>query len=794
MARRCVIRYAAIALVAAVAAAGITAPFIKADRYRDRIRESLERSLGRRVEAGRVRLNVFTGPGFTIDNVLIYENPAYGVEPLAHVLTLDARVGWTSLWHRRLEFSALRLTEPTVNLVRREEGGWNLVPLLEESLKAQQTAGIPLPYIEVRAGKLLFKTGDTKSPFYLTNADVNVWPRDGGRDGFDVRFSAEPARTDRTSQGFATLSGRGRWTAPRGGDSRLNLELTLERTGMDEIARLLRGQAFGVHGFLTSTAQLSGPLSDLTLAGQLRIEDVHRWDLLPARGSMGIKYTGRIDWRGQSATVKLADAALPVTTTLYLDRFIDQPAWRAEFNVAALPAGNIVEVARHFGLTIPEGLTIDGQIGGTATWAGGAGWNGLLDVSESRLTLGDATRFVFEPSQVVLEGHRIRLAPTSVTGEGGQSADIAAEYDRQNDSVDLQIRAAALSIAEVQSGAGHIFREAAVPLIERVRRGTWTGSLRYRTTLGTRGSWSGQLNLRDVLADVPGLADPVRIRAASVTLEGDRAVLNRMRARAGKLDFFGEYRYEPAALRPHRFNVAVPEADIVEVERLLLPTIRREQGFLARLRGRAAPPPAWLRERRAEGTIRIGALSAGDLKLSGVRALAVWDGTQVTLTARDARFEEGVVRATAVADLSAPQPRYRIEANVRGLTWHAGKVDFRSVTTTRGTGTDALLNLTSKGTFEAEAVAVLPDTAVRSATGGYELTISRNGPSIRLTDLQAALGTENFSGEAATLADGTLRVDLASARRTMRFTMDQSLWGRLQPAAGLSPPSSYPQK
>jgi hypothetical protein len=598
-----------------------------------------------------------------------------------------------------------------------------------------------------------------------------VWPRSGGSDGFDLRFSAEPARSDRTAQGFATFSGRGRWTPPKGGASRLNLELTLERTGMEEIARLLQGQPFGVHGFLTSTAQISGPVSDLTVTGDMRVEDVHRWDLMPARGGIDLKYTGRVNWGGQRAFVTLASSVLPFSTTLRLERFIDQPAWRAEFALAELPASNVLEVARHFGLTVPEGINVEGHITGTAGYTGGSGWNGALALSRSRLTVGGATRFEFQPSEVLLNGQSIRLSPTSVTGEGGQSAEITAEYDRTSNAVDLQIRAAALSIAEVQSGAGHIFSVAAVPLIERVRRGTWTGSLRYKAVAGSAGTWSGQFDLRDVLADVPGIADPVRIRAASVTLDGDRAVLNRMRARAGRLDLFGVYRYEPSAARPHRFNIAVPEADLTEIERLLMPTLRREESFLARtLRWRAAPPPRWLRERRAEGTLRIGALTAGDLSIRGVRALAAWDGTEITLTTRGARYQDGLIHATTVADLSGAVPRYRIEAGVDDLSWRTGKVDFDGVTTTRGIGTDALLNLRSEGRFEAESLAVLPDNPLRSATGAYELTISRNGPAIRLTDVQAAVGAESFSGEAATLADGTLRVDLASARRSMRFT------------------------
>src|SRR5205807_7400314 len=80
---------------ALVVAAGIAAPFLGADRYAEQIRTGLETALGRRVEFGDVRFNLFTGPGFSISKVVIQEDPAFGREPFAYVESLDARPG---LW------------------------------------------------------------------------------------------------------------------------------------------------------------------------------------------------------------------------------------------------------------------------------------------------------------------------------------------------------------------------------------------------------------------------------------------------------------------------------------------------------------------------------------------------------------------------------------------------------------------------------------------------------------------------------------------------------------------------
>ena len=48
-------------------------------------------------KSGPVHFNLFTGPGFTVDDVTIHEDPRAGIEPFAYVGTLEARVQLLSL-------------------------------------------------------------------------------------------------------------------------------------------------------------------------------------------------------------------------------------------------------------------------------------------------------------------------------------------------------------------------------------------------------------------------------------------------------------------------------------------------------------------------------------------------------------------------------------------------------------------------------------------------------------------------------------------------------------------------
>jgi len=71
-------KLAAIAL-ALVLAAGVAAPYVRADQYGERLRGALERALGRRVEfGGKVRFSLFRG-GFSVEDVVIHEDPSIGL-------------------------------------------------------------------------------------------------------------------------------------------------------------------------------------------------------------------------------------------------------------------------------------------------------------------------------------------------------------------------------------------------------------------------------------------------------------------------------------------------------------------------------------------------------------------------------------------------------------------------------------------------------------------------------------------------------------------------------------------
>ena len=98
-------------------AIGSGAPFLNADFILPPS-SALERGLGRRVDIAPWRqFQSVHGPGFTVDDVTIYEDPRAGIEPFAHVWTLEGRVRLVEgLFSRKLEFSSLRLGERPISI------------------------------------------------------------------------------------------------------------------------------------------------------------------------------------------------------------------------------------------------------------------------------------------------------------------------------------------------------------------------------------------------------------------------------------------------------------------------------------------------------------------------------------------------------------------------------------------------------------------------------------------------------------------------------------------------------
>ena len=124
-----------------------------------------------------MRFNLFKGPGFSVDNVTIYEDPAIGMEPVVYIQEPGSMEVAPSIWSLlggKFVIASIRLDGASINLTKSgpasEWGRWNFSSIVNPSVI--RTA----PAIHVRDSRIHFKFGDTKSVFYLTETDLDISP------------------------------------------------------------------------------------------------------------------------------------------------------------------------------------------------------------------------------------------------------------------------------------------------------------------------------------------------------------------------------------------------------------------------------------------------------------------------------------------------------------------------------------------------------------------------------------------------------------------------------------------
>jgi hypothetical protein len=750
---------------AALLAAGIVAPYLRADQFGENIRQSLQRALGRRVDIGKVRFNLFQGPGFEVEDVVIHEDPSVGIEPMARVGVMEVRPRWWTLLGGHLAVGSILLDGAHINLSKTgapsEPGRWNFDRLLRER---ELTA---FPGVRIRNGRVNFKFGDTKSGFYLLGADLDISPPRSGRE-WRISCEGQPARTDRPALGLGSFTARGKWiAAPEGG--KLDLDLRLDRTGLGEITALLRGSDAGVHGTVSARLRLAGPLRDIRIAGRMNIEDVHRWDLLPPRGEgWPLDVRGRLDLVSQLLELESNSAEnvpLPLFARFRMTGYLSQPRWGVSVNWNSFPVEPLLELARHMGAQLPARLKLTGSIQGAIGYSGQGSFQGQMNFEKTVLTVPDSPPLRFDTASVLFGQGHVYLKPALVRVSENETAQLEADYAAGAATLDLQISTEGMDVGALRSQAAL----AAVPWLEQLRAGRWRGQLHYRAGPGAPEGWTGKATLSEAEIPVAGIEGPLRIETARASIDHARVVLDRIEGSVGDIAFNGEYRFEPQAARPHRVRLAVEELDAAALEERLAPTLRRSGNLVLRALGRAALPD-WLKSRAVEGTVRIGSLQLGGAELENVQAHLLWDGARAELNGVQARVAEGALTGRLTVNLRGSSPSYRFTGRARGVAWQSGKMDLEGALETSGTGAQLLARLNSSGTFSGTGLELGGPAPLRSAAGSYRFAMARTAPRLSFTDLELSTADDTYTGRGETQEDGRLVLLLTNGSREMRMS------------------------
>jgi hypothetical protein len=377
------------ACVLAVLLLLLTPPLVNVNRLKRRVAASISASLGRPVQLDGVTMHLLPVPGFTLQNLVVSEDPAFGAEPIIRANVVDVALRPSSLWRRHVEFSSMTFEAPSLNLVRNAAGEWNVQSLLMHAASvstaptAQRKAGPEprFPYIEATGARVNVKLGQEKKPFSLRDADFALWltsPQE-----WRVRAKGTPTRTDTdiSDPGIVKLEGSLKRAATM---AEVPVDLTASWSGapMGEASKLLSGQDAGWRGNLNVEASLRGVLGAAKLTTILHAEELRRSEFVPleamdvraeCRGTLDVTAAVVTD-PDCAVTTPLADGAkaagrvVAIADRLDLSELADPSTLETagvRVGMTSVPDAWLLDWVRLFSQRIPAGERPEGTVAGT---------------------------------------------------------------------------------------------------------------------------------------------------------------------------------------------------------------------------------------------------------------------------------------------------------------------------------------------------------------------------------------------------------------------------------------------
>ena len=675
-------------------------------QLRNRICTSIGNALGRRVALDTVRLRVLPRPGFDLEGLVIYDDPEFSAEPMIRAQEVSAAIRFRSLLRGRLEIATLSANEPSINLVRNDQGRWNLSSLLERNaqIPAAPTAKPAserrpaFPYLEASHARINFKIGQTKKSYALMDADVALWQ--DSENSWGARMKAAPVRTDFNLTDTGLLQIDATWQrASSLRSTPLRLAVQWQKGQLGQITKLLSGRDRGWRGGVNFTGNVSGTPEALLLESQIAIEDFRRYDIV---GSESVRLATSCSGQYNAVTSALADLLCesPVSGgMLHLRGAVSLVSQAPNYDLALqaeqVPLSSMVRLLRQAKKQIPSDLTATGLLNAEfraiQIAAGGHNilpqWTGSGSATNVRLSSKGGGA---EKDEVVLGTIPLALVPVDMAvaasraGRHGHApTKTKVDQDHEPAETHLRIGPATLAVnASAPANAGgwisaagyRFFLRGDVELKDLFRLGNVLalpvarpaaeGSARL--DMSVSGPWRGfappaalgTAQLRNVRAELHGLNAPIEIGSASLALDQDTMKMEKISARIGSTHWTGEVTTPRHCIAPGvapacvvQFDLAADQLSAGDFAEWFAPH-PTQRAWYRILNSEDAPGPSPLLAIQARGDLHVGRLALKKLLATQLSTQVDVDHGKITLTALRAQLLQGTHQGNWVIDVS----------------------------------------------------------------------------------------------------------------------------------------------
>jgi hypothetical protein len=732
-----------------------------ASRLKNRITNSVSRAVARPADIGSVHLHFLPRPGFDLENLVIYEDPAFGAEPMLRAPEVTAVVRLTSLLRGRVDIARLELTEPSLNLVRRADGRWNWEELLERSAhmplaptaKSKSEARPGFPYIEATSGRINFKTGQEKKPFALLNADFALWQE--SENTWGVRLRAEPLRTDMSLSDTGLLRLNGIWQ--RAGSLRetpLQFSLQWTHAQLGQLTKLVSGYDKGWRGEVQLEATLSGIPAAMLVTADTSIRDFHRYDI---PSSEGLRLAAHCDARYSSAEGMLHDVlcTAPVGNgmiTLHGDAGL--PGVRnidLSLNMESIPANSVTQLARRAKKNLPTDLLSTGSLQGNFSMKENAAssrpeFRGRGETTNLRLeSFSNKVEIVQASIPFVLSSKHIgdQAAPRkSPTQLGPQLSSVPEELRIEFGPFPLslgrptpaQVRGWLGSsgygmVVRGDAEVSHTLRLASVFGVPAIKANVEGAA---QIDLNIAGSWvetqsetgsgfsspavTGTAQLHNVRAALRGVNGPIEIFSAELHLLNDEVRVEKLSARAADARWTGSLDLPRGCGIPGaclvRFNLNTEQIGLSDIY-AWLSSQPRQRAWYAILAQAEPGTPSFLQSLRAAGKVSAGQLRIRNIVAEKVAASLNLDHGKLEISQLSADLLGGKHRGDWQINFSATPPAYKATGTLTGI----------SLAQVADAMHDSWISGTAAGTYQVTASGTNASGFWQSAEGGLEFDL-----------------------------------------------------------------------
>jgi uncharacterized protein involved in outer membrane biogenesis len=667
-----------------------------ASRLKSRIVSSISSAVGRPVDIGSVHLRLLPRPGFDLDNLVVYDDPAFGAEPMLRASEVTADLRLTSLMRGRLEISRLDLSEPSLNLVHAEGGRWNLEALLERTAhiplaptgKAKSEPRPGFPYIEATSARINFKSGPEKKPYALTNADFSLWQ--DSENSWGVRLKAQPFRTDLNLNDTGLLQVSGTWErADALRDTPLQFSLEWNRAQLGQFTKFFTGNDQGWRGEVQLDVTVTGTPANLQVTSNGSIQDFRRYDITSGQ-PLGLAAHCEGEYGSLNRAVHDVVCSAPVGRGLItLKGNMGLPGSHslalmlAAENVPASAAALLVERAKK---DLPLDLVAGGTLGGSLRIAEAVGsklqLEGRGEIADFRLASA-ANEAEIGPETIpfaLTAGGSSTRKPTARSSAPGMRFPETAHVEFGPFPIAIGRTTAPTVRGWVDRGAYDFEVAGEADIAKALRMARMFGLVALQSTaegtaqlnLQIAGSWAGRSNgassrftgsqvtgtakLRNVRVAVRGAGGPVEIVSADMQLLPDEVRVAKLNAKAVDTSWTGSLEMPRGCGTPGACQVRF----ILNANQIALGGLRewvsprpKERPWYRVLESSTRTGPTFLASVRASGQLTAERLQAQTVAATRVSAKVSLDAGKLQVSELTADFLGGKHLGQWRADFSA---------------------------------------------------------------------------------------------------------------------------------------------